>query len=325
MTNPYIIDVNEAGQIVGEARPYQAVEEKIVEQPVWFPVSHYIKGGVAIIILAFILFKAFFVVKQQTIRIIERFGRFKKITNAGLNFKIPLIDRIAGDLSLYIQEIADQVVVKSSDNAFLTIPVKVQFQVEAEKAKEAFYTLTNPKEQMTSYFVNIVRSEAAKMTMDEIFVSKNQFETAVKTELNERFGNFGYLIVNVLVDNPLPSEQLRQTFDLVIASQRKKEAATNEAEAIRITAVGKAQAEAQSLTLKAKAYVEQREIIAKGMNTAVEEFKKSGLSTEVIMNYLQGIDWRDTIRDSSNKGATVIFPADMSEIGKMVGALKSIK
>jgi regulator of protease activity HflC (stomatin/prohibitin superfamily) len=53
----------------------------------------------------FILLASFFVVKQQTAAVVERFGRFHSIRNSGLQMKIPLVDRISGKLSLKIQQL----------------------------------------------------------------------------------------------------------------------------------------------------------------------------------------------------------------------------
>ncbi|HHC80030.1 MAG TPA: SPFH domain-containing protein, partial [Flavobacteriia bacterium] len=58
-----------------------------------------------IVIVLILLFAAAFIVKQQTAVIVERFGKYQSIRHAGLQFKIPLIDRIAGRISLKIQQL----------------------------------------------------------------------------------------------------------------------------------------------------------------------------------------------------------------------------
>ena len=56
-------------------------------------------------ILVLVLLTGLFVVKQQTAAIIERFGRFLKIRQSGLHFKIPIIDKISGRVSLRILQL----------------------------------------------------------------------------------------------------------------------------------------------------------------------------------------------------------------------------
>ena len=72
-----------------------------------------------IIIGLFVLLAAFFIVKQQTAVVIERFGRFHSIRNSGLQMKIPLVDRIAGRLSLKIQQLDVIVETKTLDDVFV--------------------------------------------------------------------------------------------------------------------------------------------------------------------------------------------------------------
>ncbi len=269
-----------------------------------------------------LFFGAVFIVRQQSVEIIERFGRFVRVSRAGLRFKIPFVERRAGDLDLRIQELAEQVVVKSSDNAFVTVPVKVQYRVLPEKVKEAFYELADANKQIKSYIVNIVRSTATQLDMDAVFKSKDKFEQDVQQDLNAKFGGFGYEIVNVLVDDPIPSKEVIEASNRVIASKREMEAAQNEAEAIRLKTVAVAQAEAESLVLKAEAYVKQRAAVIEGFKGIL-----TGMSNEAILEYLVGIDWRDAFRDVAKQGTTIIVPSPFDikgdGISKMAAALKA--
>lgn len=280
-----------------------------------------VTGAAWIGIIAFLWHVAtgtFFTVKQQNVVIIERFGKFARVAEPGLNIKIPFIELQAGTVGLRLVEQAEKVVVKSSDNSFLTVPVKVQQRVIVGKAKDAFYQLSEAQEQIGSYIVNVVRSTATGMTMEEIFQNKDKFEVAVAQELNTKFNGFGFEIVNVLVDDPMPSTEVVNAFNRVIASKREMEAATNEAEAARIKLVGVANAEAESLTIKATAYVEQRKTIVDGM--------KEVIGKEDLADYLVGIDWRDTIRDAAQKGNIIMVPTpgSGSNIGEIVAAVKAV-
>lgn len=91
-----------------------------------------------------ILLSAFFIVKQQTATIIERFGRYHSIRQSGLQMKIPLVDRIVGRLSLKIQQLDVLIETKTLDDVFVKIKVSVQFLVIREKVYDAFYKLENP-------------------------------------------------------------------------------------------------------------------------------------------------------------------------------------
>ena len=106
-----------------------------------------------------ILISSFFIVKQQTAAIIERFGRFIAIRQSGLRFKIPLVDRIAGRLSLKIQQLDVIIETKTLDDVFVRLKVSVQYKVIREKVYDAFYKLDYPHDQITSYVFDVVRAE----------------------------------------------------------------------------------------------------------------------------------------------------------------------
>lgn len=105
-----------------------------------------------------VLFAAFFMVKQQTAAIIERFGKFQSIRHSGLQIKIPLIDRVAGRLSLKIQQLDVIVETKTLDDVFVRLKVSVQYKVIRDKVYDAFYKLDYPHDQITSYVFDVVRA-----------------------------------------------------------------------------------------------------------------------------------------------------------------------
>ena len=96
----------------------------------------------------FVLLLAFFIVKQQSAAIIERFGKFQSIRHSGLQLKIPLIDRVAGRLSLKIQQLDVIVETKTLDDVFVRLKISVQYKVVKEKVYEAFYKLDYPHEHL---------------------------------------------------------------------------------------------------------------------------------------------------------------------------------
>ena len=172
-----------------------------------------------------IVLAAFFIVKQQTAAVIERFGRFQSIRQSGLQLKIPLIDRIAGRLSLKIQQLDVIVETKTLDDVFVRLKISVQYKVVKEKVYEAFYKLDYPHEQITSYVFDVVRAEVPKMKLDDVFVKKDDIAIAVKTELNEAMMDYGYDIIKTLVTDIDPDAQVKEAMNRINASEREKIAA----------------------------------------------------------------------------------------------------
>ena len=233
-----------------------------------------------VFIVFLLLFAALFTVKQQTAVIIERFGKFLSIRQSGLQFKIPLIDRIAGRISLKIQQLDVLIETKTKDDVFVKLKVSVQFKVIKLKAYDAFYKLDFPHDQITSYVFDVVRAEVPKMKLDGVFVKKDDIAIAVKTELNEAMMDYGYDIIKTLVTDIDPDSQVKEAMNRINASEREKIAAQFEGDAARILIVEKAKAEAESKRLQGQGIADQRREIARGLEESVEVLNKVGINSQ---------------------------------------------
>ncbi len=227
-----------------------------------------------------ILISAFFIVKQQTAVIVERFGKFQSIRHSGLQMKIPLVDRIAGRLSLKIQQLDVIIETKTLDDVFVKLKVSVQYKVIRDKVYDAFYKLDYPHDQITSYVFDVVRAEVPKMKLDDVFVKKDDIAIAVKRELNEAMMTYGYDIIKTLVTDIDPDSQVKEAMNRINASEREKIAAQFEGDAARILIVEKAKAEAESKRLQGQGIADQRREIARGLEESVEVLNKVGINSQ---------------------------------------------
>lgn len=258
------------------------------------------------------------ITRQQHVRFIETFGRYTSTRGAGLSIKLPWPIQIATrNFSLQVMELEQDVTVKSRDNAFVTVPIRVQYQVNPDTAADAYYKLSDAAGQIKSYVVNQIRSTASGQTFDDLYSSKEEFESDVQTTLEERLGSYGFRIVNVLVDDPQPSEELRVAFDRVLASQRLREAAENEGEAKRILRIKEAEAEKDSLRLKAEGFAEFRKIVAEGNAEAISLFRRdTGLEAADALKFFLHINEMDALRDAAAQGGkTVLVTGGKIEAG----------
>lgn len=256
-----------------------------------------------------VVLTAFFIVKQQTAAIIERFGRFQSIRQSGLQLKIPLIDRIAGRLSLKIQQLDVIVETKTLDDVFVRLKISVQYKVVKEKVYEAFYKLDYPHEQITSYVFDVVRAEVPKMKLDDVFVKKDDIAIAVKTELNEAMMDYGYDIIKTLVTDIDPDAQVKEAMNRINASEREKIAAQFEGDAARILIVEKAKAEAESKRLQGQGIADQRREIARGLEESVEVLNKVGINSQeasALIVVTQHYDTLQSIGGESNSNLILL-------------------
>jgi len=229
---------------------------------------------------ALIIFTGFFVVKQQSAAIVERFGKFLSIRQSGLHFKIPLVDRISGRISLRILQLDVIVETKTKDDVFVKLKVSVQYKIIQEKVYDAFYKLDYPQDQITSYVFDVVRAVVPKMKLDDVFEKKNEIADAVKGELNDAMINYGYDIIKALVTDIDPDAEVKAAMNKINAAERKKVAAQYEGDAERILIVEKAKAEAQSKRLQGQGIADQRREIARGLEESVDVLNNVGINSQ---------------------------------------------
>lgn len=263
-----------------------------------------------IIFLAFIVFiSSFFIVKQQTAAIIERFGRYQSIRHSGLQLKIPLVDRIAGKLSLKIQQLDVIVETKTLDDVFVRLKVSVQYMVIKEKVYDAFYKLDYPHEQITSYVFDVVRAEVPKMKLDDVFVKKDDIAVAVKAELNDAMVEYGYDIIKTLVTDIDPDSQVKAAMNRINAAEREKIAAQFEGDAARILIVEKAKAEAESKRLQGQGIADQRREIARGLEESVDVLNRVGINSQeasALIVVTQHYDTLQAIGEETNSNLILL-------------------
>ena len=233
-----------------------------------------------IVIGLIILFSSFFTVKQQSAAIIERFGKFQSIRHSGLQMKIPIVDRVAGRMSLKIQQLDVIVETKTLDDVFVRLKISVQFMVISQKVYDAFYKLDYAHDQITSYVFDVVRAEVPKMKLDDVFVKKDDIAIAVKTELNDAMSDYGYDIIKTLVTDIDPDAQVKAAMNRINASEREKIAAQFEGDAARILIVERAKAEAESKRLQGQGIADQRREIARGLEESVDVLNRVGINSQ---------------------------------------------
>jgi len=227
-----------------------------------------------------LLFFTFFIVKQQSAAVVERFGKFVSVRQSGLQLKIPIIDNVAGRLSLRIQQLDVVVETKTKDDVFVKLKVSVQFKVIKEKVYDAFYKLDNPADQITSFIFDVVRAEVPKLILDDVFLKKDDIAIAVKSELQDAMTEYGFQIIKTLVTDIDPDAQVKESMNRINASEREKVAAQFEGEAQKILIVEKAKAEAESKRLQGQGIADQRREIAKGIEDSVGTLGTVGINSQ---------------------------------------------
>jgi len=257
-----------------------------------------------------LLFFTFFIVKQQSAAVVERFGKFVSIRQSGLQIKIPIIDSVAGRLSLRIQQLDVVVETKTKDDVFVKLKVSVQFKVIKEKVYDAFYKLDNPADQITSFIFDVVRAEVPKLILDDVFIKKDDVAIAVKSEIQEAMTEYGFQIIKTLVTDIDPDAQVKESMNRINASEREKVAAQFEGEAQKILIVERAKAEAESKRLQGQGIADQRREIARGLEDSVKVLNGVDINSQEASALIVVTQHYDTLQSvgSASNSNLILMP-----------------
>ena len=284
---------------------------------------------VYIVITILLLTVALYMVKQKHAVIIERLGKFNRVSKAGLHIKIPFIDTIAGRVNLRVRELPVEVETKTKDDVFVRIVVSVQFFVidSADGIKASFYELNNPESQIQSYVFDSIRSEVPLMELDHVFSQKEKIALAIKNELSETMQQFGFDFIKALVTDIDPDQKVKHSMNEINAAKRMKDAAREEAEAAKIRVVAAAEADAESKRLAGEGIALQRIAIANGLKESVAEVKlamEDHVTSQDVMNMLFMTQHYETVSKlSENNTSTIFMPYSPDNVGDLQMQIQS--
>jgi len=275
---------------------------------------------ITIFVVLLLVASGLFTVKQQTVAIVERFGKFQSTRNPGLQIKIPLIDRVSGRVSLRVQQLDVIVETKTKDDVFVHLKISVQFLIRQGHVYDAFYKLQNPHEQITAFIFDVVRAEVPKMILDDVFEKKEEIALAIQRDLKQAMLNYGYDIIKALVTDIDPDENVKIAMNRINAADREKIAAQHEGDAQRILIVERAKAEAESKRLQGKGIADQRREIARGLEESVDVLNKAGINSQEASALIVITQHYDTLQSigSDTKSNLILLPNNPNAASSML-------
>ena len=265
---------------------------------------------ISFLIILGILISMLYVVRQQSVAIVERFGRYQKIATSGIHMRLPFgIDKIAARIQLRLLQSEIVVETKTKDNVFVMMNVATQYRVNEQNVTDAYYKLMRPEAQIKSYIEDALRSSVPKLTLDELFEKKDEIALEVQHQVAEEMTTYGYIIVKTLITKVEPDAEVKQSMNEINAAQRKRVAAQELAEADKIKIVTAAEAEAEKDRLHGVGIAQQRKAIVDGLSESIAELKEAnvGMSEEQIMSILLTNQYLDTLNTFAAKGNQTLF------------------
>ncbi|HEQ5513803.1 TPA: SPFH domain-containing protein [Streptococcus pyogenes] len=284
-----------------------------------------------VIVILAIVASTLYVVRQQSVAIVERFGRYQKTATSGIHVRLPFgIDKIAARVQLRLLQSEIIVETKTKDNVFVTLNIATQYRVSEQNVTDAYYKLMKPESQIKSYIEDALRSSVPKLTLDELFEKKDEIALEVQHQVAEEMSTYGYIIVKTLITKVEPDAEVKQSMNEINAAQRKRVAAQELANADKIKIVTAAEAEAEKDRLHGVGIAQQRKAIVDGLAESIQELKEANISLneEQIMSILLTNQYLDTLNTFAAKGNQTLFlpntPSGVEDIRTQVlSALKT--
>lgn len=291
--------------------------------PSWFTGAH-VAVGVAFLFIIGMLSSCSFVIHTKQAGVVERMGKFNRIAEAGLNFKLPFLESLVYTEDLNMQLMDVPVASKTKDDATVTIPVRVQYYVLAEKVKEAYYELDDPTLQIKAHVENVILSFIPGMTLDETYSQETQIAVKIREVLTQVMSKFGYAIENALVTKIVPADKVVAAMNDINAARRELEATRAKAEANKISVIAEAEAEKQAQILAGEGVAGEQKAIVDGLRDSLKDFEEGakGVTASEAMTLIMMARYFDTIKEIGQGSNTILIPHSPSIISDLYGQLR---
>lgn len=255
-------------------------------------------------------------VTTANVAIVESLGKFDHLGEPGCHCLNCVTNSVRGVVSLRVQQIRIHVDTKTRDNALVRVAASVLYRVLEDRVQEAFYRFSNAAAQIESYASNVIRGQVPNHTIDEIFVTRDEMQKALRTELEEQMATYGFRIVATLITDIDPSNEIKMAMSQINTNARLRLAAEYEADAKKIKVVMAAEADAEAKRLSGVGLAEQRKALVNGLQSSVHNFTHAveGMTSRDVMSLLLVNQYFDALRDVSVAGRTgvVLLPGTTS-------------
>jgi regulator of protease activity HflC (stomatin/prohibitin superfamily) len=227
--------------------------------------------GVALVIVVLVfvvLSSGIKFVPQNRAYVVERFGKFHSTKEAGLNFIIPFIDRVAADRSLKEQaiDVPSQSGI-TKDNISLSVDGVLYFRVL--DPYKATYGVDNYVFAVTQLAQTTMRSELGKMELDKTFEERNHLNNNIVNAINEASAAWGIQVMRYEIKDIVPPASIMVAMEAQMKAERVKRAQILESEGDRQAAINRAEGDKAAVVLAAEAQKEEQVLRAQGEAQAI--------------------------------------------------------
>ena len=207
-------------------------------------------------------------VPQNRAWLIERFGKYQSTKEAGLNFIVPFVDRIAADRSLkeQAQDVPSQSAI-TKDNISLTVDGVLYFRVM--DPYKATYGVDDYVFAVTQLSQTTMRSELGKMELDKTFEERDLLNTNIVAAINQAADPWGIQVLRYEIKDIVPPQSVMEAMEAQMKAERVKRAQILESEGDRQANINVAEGKKQAQVLAAEAEKSEQILRAEGEAQAI--------------------------------------------------------
>jgi len=222
---------------------------------------------VAILVIITVL-RSVRIVPQARARNVERFGRYRKTLEPGMNFIIPAIDRVKKEIDLREQVVSfTGAPVITEDNVGVLIDTVLFFQVTDPRAAD--YEIVNYIQAIEQLTATMLRSVIGSMDLEETLTSRDKINNALRGVLDDASGKWGIRVTRVEIKAIEPPKSVKEAMEKQLRAEREKRAAVLTAEGLRQSKILTAEGEKQSAILSAEGAKQSAILRAEGQAQAI--------------------------------------------------------
>ncbi len=276
---------------------------------------------VLIVLILLMVFTSFVSIQQGTVAVTTIFGKYNRLLHPGLNFKIPLIERVFKKISIQNRsaEMGFQAVTIDQANVnFTAMLLYAVFNTDEQTIKNVAFKFIDERNLMQALVRSVegsVRAFVATKKQSEVLLLRRDIVLEIKDQLDKTLEEWGYHLIDLQLNDITFDEEVIRSMAKVVASNNLKAAAENEGQALLITKTKGAEAEGNAIKISAQAEKDAaqlrgqgvalfREEIARGMSQSAKLMQDANLDASLILFSM----WTEAVKNFAEHGkGNVIF------------------